>query len=212
MKTDRTVTKQKWRSVRKKQTNDTDLRTHNDSMGTAAQDFSFSPALFSGISHVKALAAGWRWGFTHRNPTLAEIWAGENVWAEWWHLCMSQMRDRDDWVSTNTLTIHWNCKKCITRQNRMLQWVRWSVWRGVEVIGCLQPLHCQSTVVSTSRMRDLKTVLALYSICFTFSCFECYHPIKWQLTVVFTLITMFEQQGQTPHANRPEDAYHQYVL
>lgn len=40
--------------------------------------------LFSGISHVrKALAAGWAWGFTHRNQTLARILAGEErVWAE----------------------------------------------------------------------------------------------------------------------------------
>ncbi len=59
--------------------------------------------MFSGISHVrKALAAGWRWGFTHRNPTLAGILAGETMWAAWWHPCMSQMMDNDDWVSTIT--------------------------------------------------------------------------------------------------------------
>lgn len=27
---------------------------------------------------------------------------GKNVWAEWWHPCMSQMKDSDDWVSTIT--------------------------------------------------------------------------------------------------------------
>lgn len=57
IKTDRKVNKQKSCIVRMKQTNDTDLRTKNDSMGT--RDLFCSPALFSGMSHVeKALAAG----------------------------------------------------------------------------------------------------------------------------------------------------------
>lgn len=76
--------------------------TQNGSMGTLTQDLLCCSAVLLGISHVrKALAAGWRWGFTHRNPALAGILAGD-VWAEWWHSCMSQMMDSVDWESIIT--------------------------------------------------------------------------------------------------------------
>lgn len=58
-------------------------KAQSDPMGILTLDLSRCCVMFSGISYVrKALAAGWAWGFTHRNQTLARILEGEDVWAE----------------------------------------------------------------------------------------------------------------------------------
>lgn len=90
------VNKQKSCFVRPEQTHDTHTHTQNEFMGTLGQD-SFCSVFGESPRVRKSSAAGWRWSFTRRNPTLA----GRDAWAGWWHPCMSQEMDSVDWVSVS---------------------------------------------------------------------------------------------------------------